>query len=186
MDDRILIKTLKKDPERGIRTLVNEYSALVMFVLRGRLSGVCDNTELEAVCADVFSEFYLSLEKFDTEKGTVKAYLCKIAKNAAADRYGEFAKSAATVSLDDEDLPEGVFESDFSVEEDLLTEEFKEELLSEIKALGEPDCEIIIRKFYLSEPSKSIAASLGMTVSAVDTRTHRALKKLKEKLSRFL
>ena len=56
----------------------------------------------------------------------------------------------------------------------------KTNVFEAIKDLGELDSEIIIRKFYLSEPSKKIAKKLGMTVSAVDTRTHRALKKLRE------
>jgi len=48
--------------------------------------------------------------------------------------------------------------------------------------LGEPDHEILIRKFYLLQPSKVIAEKMGMSVSAVDTRTHRAIAKLRDML----
>ena len=48
------------------------------------------------------------------------------------------------------------------------------------KSLGEPDSEIIIRKFYFGETSKQIAERLAMTVSAIDTRASRALKKLRK------
>ena len=52
-----------------------------------------------------------------------------------------------------------------------------------VKGLGEPDSEIIIRKFYLGESSKQISDRLSMTVSAIDTRTSRALKKLRTKIA---
>ncbi|MBQ7060184.1 MAG: RNA polymerase subunit sigma-24, partial [Clostridia bacterium] len=55
-------------------------------------------------------------------------------------------------------------------------------LFTAINGLGEPDREIVVRKYFLNEPSKSIAKRLDMSVSAVDTRTHRALKKLKKLL----
>ena len=56
------------------------------------------------------------------------------------------------------------------------------ELIKEVKALGEPDSEILMRKFYFSQSSKEIAEELNMTVSNVDTRTHRAIVKLRNKL----
>ena len=48
--------------------------------------------------------------------------------------------------------------------------------------LSKPDREIIVRKFILGQSSKEIAAILGLSVSNVDTRTHRAIKKLKKEL----
>ena len=65
------------------------------------------------------------------------------------------------------------------VEEALITKEFREALLREIKALGEPDSTILLRKYYFSESSREIAAALNLTVSSVDTRTHRAIQKLR-------
>jgi RNA polymerase sigma-70 factor (ECF subfamily) len=55
-------------------------------------------------------------------------------------------------------------------------------VFSAIEALGEPDSSIIFRKYYYGESSETIAKRLNMTESAVNTRTHRALKKLRELL----
>ena len=41
------------------------------------------------------------------------------------------------------------------------------------------DSSILIRKYYLGQSSKTIAEELGMSVSNVDTRTHRAIMKLR-------
>ena len=58
-------------------------------------------------------------------------------------------------------------------------------VLEAVEELGEPDREIMLRKFYLGEPSAQIAARLGMTAGGVDTRTHRAVEKLRKKLAEW-
>ena len=65
----------------------------------------------------------------------------------------------------------------------IVSKELKAALMDAVKGLGEPDSEIIIRKFYLGESSKQISDRLSMTVSAIDTRTSRALKKLRTKIA---
>ncbi len=183
MDDRTLLSKLKSDPSDGIRALVAEYSALVFFILRGRLSSVCSEGDLEELASDVFTDFYSALDRFDESRGTVKAYLCRIASNTASERYADEMKRRGGISLDAEDTDKDAYRDAFSVEDEIIGEEQRRELVCAINALGEPDREIIVRKFYLGEPSKSVAKSLGMTVSAVDTRTHRALARLREMLN---
>ena len=39
---------------------------------------------------------------------------------------------------------------------------------------------LLRKKYYLNKSSKQIAKDLGMTVANVDTRTHRAISKLKK------
>ena len=55
-------------------------------------------------------------------------------------------------------------------------------IFNAIKNLGEPDSSIIFRKYYYGESSEKIAEILDMTPSNVDTRAHRAIKKLREML----
>ena len=47
--------------------------------------------------------------------------------------------------------------------------------------MGSPDAQILIRKYYFGQGSKEIAGELGLSVSDVDTRTHRAMEKLRNK-----
>lgn len=184
MNDRELLSKLKKDPNEGVRLLVGSYSALVFFILRGKLASVCTKEELEELASDVFSEFYMMLPRFDENRGTVKAYLCRIASNLASERYAETVRRLGSVSLDARETCESVFESDFSVEDEILDMEMRRELVAAVNGLGESDREIIVRKFYLGQPSRAVAEALGMTVSAVDTRTHRAIARLREILNR--
>jgi RNA polymerase sigma-70 factor (ECF subfamily) len=87
-------------------------------------------------------------------------------------------KQRGDVSLDDENSLLQIAD-DFTVAGDLAEDELRREVFGAIKTLGEPDSSIIIRKYYFGESSKEIANALKLTVSGVDTRTHRALNKLR-------
>ena len=178
MKDEKLLRLLRRDPERGINALVDEYGALVYAVIRGQLSpfGFCGQ-DIEACAADTVSEFYLDIDRFDPQKGGIRGWLCMIARHNALDLIRRSAKERAFIPLDEtaELIPD-----DFSLEGEFVERSEKESLAEAIDALGEPDREIIVRKYYLGQSSKEIAQRLNMTVSNVDTRTHRAVKKLRE------
>jgi RNA polymerase sigma-70 factor (ECF subfamily) len=87
-------------------------------------------------------------------------------------QYGE-------ISTDDENSFIQISDNvDF--EDELAEHELRREVLDAVKSLGEPDSGIIFRKYYLGQSSKEIADALNLTVSNVDTRTHRALDKLRK------
>ena len=185
MDDRALLELLKASPEEGMRRLMDMHMGLVCTVVRGRLSGVCDSRDIEECAADVFADFYGALGRFDIQKGTVKAYLCAIARRRSADIYTRRLSEGAHISLDAEGSAES-FASDFSLDDSIIGKDTQRALLEAVRALESPDREIIIGKFLLRESSRSLAARLSMTVSAVDTRAHRALRKLRERLGDIL
>ena len=50
-------------------------------------------------------------------------------------------------------------------------------LVNAINKLGEPDREIIIRKYYFRQSSKEISKAIHSKPNTVDSRVHRALKR---------
>lgn len=179
MQDDELMNILKTDPNTGMALLLTQYAGLIYSVVKHKLAGqsFCD-ADIEHCVADTFSEFYCDLDKFREAAGSIRAWLCVIARHNAYDRLRSYKKEAGTLSIDAEGIAEPQDET-FSVEETLISKEFKEELLREINALGEPDSTILLRKYYLSESSKEVAKRLNLTVSSVDTRAHRAIQKLR-------
>lgn len=175
------MELLQKEPEKGLSHLMTAYIGLVSQIVKGRLSEAASREDIEECISDVFCEFYLNRCAFDPARGTVKAYLCAIARNKAADLYALRCRESTHVSLDDP-LSAIAVSDPARVDETFLTAQTRRELLDAIRSLGEPDREIIVRKYLLTEPSKSIAKRLHMTVSAVDTRAHRALGKLRKML----
>lgn len=173
MGDVELLELLRKDPEKGLKTLTAQYGGLVFAVVRRNHPGCA--ADIEACVSEVFAEFYFELDKFDPSKGSIKAWLCVAARHNAIDAA---RRSKSVLPLDEEiraDIGGG------SLEGDLEERELRRAVLSEVKSLDEPDREILLRKFYLGEPSKAIAARLKMTVSNVDARTSRAVERLRKR-----
>jgi len=61
-----------------------------------------------------------------------------------------------------------------------------ETLINEIKALGEPDSEIIIRKYYFGQSTRLIARALKLKENTVDKKVSRGLQKLRQSLGGVL
>ena len=181
MKDEKLLKLLRREPELGMKKLIERYGGLVAAVIRSKLSpNTFCSADVEDCAARTFAEFYFNVRKNADMPGGVKAALCIIAKRNALDRLRKHYREAGIIpltdavmdSIPDNDTPEGV----------MIVAEDKAQLINAIKALGKPDSEILIRKYYLGQSSKEIAQILEMSVSNVDTRTHRAIKKLQSSL----
>lgn len=180
METAELLQLLNKDPNAGMEQLMNQYAGLVYAVVKGRLAASsCVSTDLEDCVADVFGEFYFARNSFDPEISSLKTYLCVLARNNAIDILRRRERRRGDVSLDDEESFLQIAD-DITIESELSKEELRREVFGAVKALGEPDTDIILRKYYFGESSKEIADTFGLTVSNVDTRTHRALNKLRK------
>ena len=180
MEDSKLLRLLHKDPSAGMEQLMNQYAGLIYAVVKGKLAESCYvSTDLEDCVADVFSEFYTELAKYDPKISSIKSYLCVLARYHATDIARKRERQRGDVSLDDEDSLLQVAD-DFTMEGEFVEVELRREVFDAVKALGEPDSSIIVRKYYFGESSKEIAGALKLTVSNVDTRSHRALSKLRK------
>jgi RNA polymerase sigma-70 factor (ECF subfamily) len=179
--DEQLLWQLHNDPRAGLQTLMDEYLGLVSVIVKNRISSVCTIDDVEECVSDVFFAFYQRRKDIDLQKGSIKAYLCSIAKRKAIDLYRSKVIEMSKVSLDDEYTQESTTNG-FTVEESFITNETSNILMKAICDLGEPDHEIIVRKFYFRERSKDISRRLNMTVTAIDSRTSRALVKLRHSL----
>ncbi len=174
MQDEIIITRLKKSPESAMRMLIALYGGTVRAVIKGKLLPQnFSDADIDECAADTFSDFYLSHDRYDMTKGSIKSYLCVVARNKAINKLREHYKNLRLVPADDTDA---VFEFDFE------DKEMRAKLIEAVRELKSPDREIIIRKFFYSQSSKEIAATLDMSVSNVDTRTHRALGRLRDTL----
>ena len=176
MDDRKLLKLLQTDKNAGMSRLIKQCSGFVFAIVRQKLQNVCDSSEIEDCVCEVFERFS---QNFDTYKpeASLKTYLGVLARNAAANLLRNRVSAG---SIDDEDffvdVPDGT-----DLEDEAARRELLGRIYGEIRAMGHPDSDILFYKFYLGQSSKQIADALHVTVSNVDTRTHRAVAKLKTK-----
>ena len=179
MEDKKLLRLLHKDPNAGMKQLLKQYAGLVYAVVKGRLNGsYCVSSDIEDCVADVFSKFYTDLSGYDPALSSIKSYLGVMARNHAAN-VAKRRNLEASISLDDEASFLQI--ADETVADESAEEELRGKVIEAVEGLGEPDSSIIFRKYYYGESSKEIAEALGLTVSNVDTRTHRALNQLRKK-----
>ena len=179
MVDNKLLRLLHKDPNAGMEQLMNQYAGLIFAVVMSKLADYdCVSSDIEDCVADVFSNFYTGLSRYNPNISSIKSYLCVIARNHATNvaKKHSFLKR---VSLDDQDAFLQVAD-DVTLDSELDEDEFRARVIKAVEDLGDPDSSIIFRKFYYGECSKDIAKALGLTVSNVDTRTHRVLNKLRK------
>ena len=179
MEDKDLLRLLYRSPSEGMARLMDLYTGLVYAVVKGKLLDFPHvSTDIEDCVADVFSKFYMNLSDYDPSLSSIKAYLCVLARNHALNLAKKRSRIQKT-SLDDEENFL-ILSNEDGPEEVLLEKELRQEVIRAVEDLGQPDSVIIVRKFYYGQSSKAIALAMGMTVSNVDTRTARALNKLKK------
>ena len=179
MEDKKLLRLLRKDPNAGMEQLIDQYAGLVYTVVKGKLSDYhCISSDIEDCVADVFSNFYMNLSDYDPSIASIRSYLCVIARNHAINVIKKRSRQ------EDPSLYEVALLVKNSEEEPLdsilIEDERCSEVMKAIEALGEPDRSILFRKYYYGESAKSIGKALGLSVTNVNTRTHRALTKLRE------
>lgn len=161
---------LRRDPERALTQMLNAYTGLVYHAAAAVL-GRNAHEEIEECVSDAFLVVYNGWERLDFSQGSVKAYLCATARNLAINRLNK-RKRKNEESLDE--LAPSTEETESSAIRNLEAEE----LLNAILALGEPDCKIILYRYYFNLPSKQIATLLNLKQNTIDQRMRRALAKL--------
>ena len=179
MDDVGLLAALRADPDEGLRILVGQYEGLLFSVVRSVLRDAPD-ADIEECVSDVFADFFLALDRFETGRGSIRAFLCVSAKNRALN----IARSRARRKVDPIGDAAETLMSVRSAEETYFDDRKRKLLVNEVQSLGKPDSEIIFRKFYLGQTANTIAQALKISVANVHIRTHRALKKLRDRLEK--
>ena len=105
-----------------------------------------------------------------------------IAKRKAIGLYRSRSdKEASSLSFDETYISPMEY-GHSGIENVLIEKEHKAEILSLIKILGEPDSEILIRKYYFRQSTRSIADEMGIRENTVDKKVSRGRSKLRKLL----
>ena len=177
MKDEAVIAAIGNREELAMNTVINKYSRLLWSIASAVLKNVGDDRDVEEVVADAFIFLWEHPGKFDPKRGSLKSLLCIVARSRAIDRYRDLTRRA-TVPLE-----EAVLADSFGMQELLMQEETRRELLAAVKALGEPGREILVRRYYYNQKPREIALAMGMTVKQVDNSLYRSKCLLRQALA---
>ena len=181
MTDNEYKKIYAKDPGAAQKTLFNEYLSYVYAIVYNKLRSCGSREDMEECVGDVFSAVFISYDRNGCFDGDMKGFIGTIASRTAIQMYRRLVRRSDTVYIEDETT-----EIADSQQVENITErsDMRSTLLRLIKSLGEPDSDIIIQKYYYNMNSKEIVNKNSMSPEAVRMRCSRALKKLKELLTR--
>jgi RNA polymerase sigma factor (sigma-70 family) len=134
-----------------------------------------DRSAAEDVTAAAFERAYRKRSRFDPRRGSPRAWVFGIARNAALDelrRRGRQAEMTVEAADDAASTPE-------------LAERDERRLAVRIAIgrLAARDRELISLKFFAGLTNPEIATTLGISESNAGTRLHRAVAKLREVLN---
>lgn len=177
MKDEKIIAAIRAGDGDMMNTVINKYSRLLWPIAAAVLKNAGSEQDVEECVADAFIYLWQHPEKFDQERGTLKSLLCILTRSRAIDRYRQITRRN-TVPLE-----EAVLAESFGMQEQLLREETRRELLAAVNALGEPGREILVRRYYYNQKPREIALALNLTVKQVDNSLYRAKRQLRAALT---
>jgi RNA polymerase sigma-70 factor (ECF subfamily) len=169
------------EPESEIRTAPDELGVLFEDLYRSSRDDVYsyvagllqDRSAAEEVTATAFERAYRRWSRFDPERGSPRAWLFGIARNAALDELRRRGRHAEMVGEPaDPGAPSGADEAEASLH--------RAALASAVATLSPRERELVALKFFAGLSNREIAAVIGVSESNAGTRLHRVVNKLRE------
>lgn len=173
-DEANYIKQLKKKKEDALEFIVDKYLGFVKGTVYKVLGPIERGGAIEECINDVFLAIWNHGNQFEGNEEEFKKWVYKIAKYQAIDYYRKLVKREE-VSLEVDSLIQGK-----SIEDQVMLNEDKKELVMLINTLQPIDRKIFTMKYFLGIKSDEIANQLGLTRTAVDNRVFRGKKKLNQ------
>ena len=177
MQDKKLAAELEKRNEAAMSRLIDQYAKLLWSVAGAVLHGVGTAQDVEECVADVFIYLWEDPRRYDPQRGTLKSWLAMVARSKAIDRWRELSARSA-VPWDEVFLT-----GETDTVDSVMEEETRRALIAAVNALGEPDREILVRRYYYGQKPKEIALALNMSVKQVDNRLYQTKRRLRQALS---
>ncbi len=169
MTDGDLLALLRDDPERGLAQMIAQYGGYVYTIVRNKLCDAAAREDIEETVSDVFVKLWQWRKAHPDEPANLRALLAIIAKRHAINRFYAITKQPVCDNFEMllETAQEGSQPDDSVI------------LMQAVRDLGEPDSEIILRRYYFGQTSREIGTALGLAPNTVDQKLSRGLKKLR-------
>ena len=177
MTDVTWIQCIAARDEGAMKRLMDKYIRLLWTVAEQALGSAGSEEDLEECVADVFVCLWLNPEKFDPLRGSLKSYLAMVARSRALNRRRQLTRQDA---LPLEELSPS---QEPTAEAPEQTGPLDEALHHAMNALGEPDREVLVRRYYYDQKPKEIAAVLRLPVKQIQNRLYRAKRFLRDRLT---
>jgi len=132
--------------------------------------------DMEECVADVYIYLWRSPEKFDPSRGSLRSWLCMLARSRATDRLRSLKRSESLPieTLENAEAP--------GPEAYLISVEDKARLENAVSVLQGSELEIFQRRHVLGQKPAEIALATGLSVKQVKNELYRSKLKIRKHL----
>lgn len=175
MEDKLLVKWLKKDDSEALAVIIEKYSAYVSAVIINKLGSFAVNEDIEELASDVFFSLWANRKKLKSPH--LRGWLGTAARNRAISHLRSLG------------VPETVEEDIIIVSDDtaaaLAEHNERRRILAEaLDSLDPSDREIFVRYYYHEQTTSAIAEALNIPAATVKTKLFRGRAKLRSILEK--
>ena len=183
LKDQKIINLILEGNELGFIKLANKYEKLLFYIAKSILGNRIE--DVEECVNDTYLKLWNNIDKYDSDKASLKTYLIIIVRNTAINKLRDLSKHEKNQISDDiTDIAKYYIDNKQNLEKSIFDKEDLSKLNTLIKNLKSVDQEIIIRKYFYLQSSKHIARVMDMTVTAVDSRSSRTRKILQKEFEK--
>lgn len=169
MEDKVIIKQIKKKNQKGMEALIDKYNPLITSVVRHHL-GKLIIYEQECV-SDTLLSIWDNIDGFCEDKNSFKNWVCVIAKYKAIDYKRKYINKIESNTLD---------ENSFYIDKNLLNIEIKDEIEEILSFLSIEDKEIFKRYYINDENITNIAKDKKLSISSIHSKLSRGRSKIRK------
>lgn len=175
-EENVIAQLQRKNPA-ALEYIMDYHGNGVYGLVYRIINDVGSKEDIEECVSDVYAAVWQNCRQYDPLKGSLKTWLLMTAKYKALDYRRRLFREMAAVGEAAEEPRESVMNI---VEDKVIGEEEKRQIIAAIKTLGDMDRQIFIKRYFFYEDIENIAQHFGLTRNAVDTRLWRIRNALKE------
>ena len=179
MTEQEIRQAVSRSQKQGFRVLFQEFYPFVYRIVWDQIRAVGTKEDAEECVSDIFAELF---EKFSRiEEGNLQSWIGMLARRRALNAFRRLTGQTQSISIEEELT--GELASGEQLEDTFIEAQAHDRLIAHIQALGSPDAQMILLKYFYDYNSVQIAEQLHMNPVTVRVRLSRALKKLRKRLT---
>lgn len=178
MTDEEIVELILQQNETGLSMLAEKYEKLLIYIATAILGNRI--RDIEECVNDTYLKLWRNIEHYDMKKASLRTWLKVIVRNTALNRLRDIKKHEENLHIEDfSDIAAAYADCNQNIENQITGKEQTKHLNEVIIALSRRDRDLVLRRYFYLQSSKTIAKAMDMTINAVDSKLSRLRIKMK-------